>query len=170
MKTNIVLTWCAVFILGLAFRANAQLTANGPEDKALSASEDEKNPALKLQLLLDFVKNFPNSQALPAAYSMLMNIYKDRNDTLKVNEFGEKTIKLDPDNIDALMAVSRNYALSKTNLDRAVQYAQRAVNAGAKKRGTAPPPNYTAAQWKQYWDSLDQSARGLLAYAKGVKP
>jgi hypothetical protein len=133
------------------------LKANGPEDKAFSAIEDEKNPATKLQLLLEFEKNFSNSEALRTVYSMLMNIYKDRNDTAKVNEFGEKTIKIDPENVDALMAVSRNYAITKTNLDRAVQYAQRAVDAGAKKRGTVPPPNYTGAQWKQYLDSLDRT-------------
>jgi hypothetical protein len=170
MKTKVVLALCVVFVLGLVFSASAQLKANGPEDKAFSAIEDEKSPAARLQLLIDFEKNFPASEVLPTVYLMLMNIYKDRNDTAKVNEFGEKTIKSDPENIDALMAVSRNYAMAKTNLDRAVQYAQRAVDAGVKKRGTVPPPNYTAAQWKQYLDSLEQSARGLLVYAKGVKP
>jgi hypothetical protein len=170
MKTKVVLTLSVVFVLGLVFSASAQLTANGPEDKALSATEDEKNPATKLQLLIEFEKNYPNSEALPTVYTMLMNIYNDRNDTAKVNEFGEKTNKLDPENVDALMTVSRNYAMAKTNLTRAVQYAQRAVDAGAKKRGTVPPPNYTAAQWKQYLDSLEQSAKGILAYAKGVKP
>src|ERR1700681_223562 len=112
MKTKVVLTLCVVFVLGLVFSASAQLKANGPEDKAFSAIEDEKSPATKLQLLIDFDKNFPNSEVLPTVYSMLMNIYKDRNDTAKVNEFGEKTIKIDPKNVEALMAVSRNYAMT----------------------------------------------------------
>src|SRR5271157_4006741 len=98
MKKKVVLTLCDVFVLGLVFSASAQLLkANGPEDKAFSAIEDEKSPAAKLQLLIDFEKNFPNSEVLPTVYSMLMNIYKDRNDTAKVNEFGGKAIKADPE-------------------------------------------------------------------------
>jgi predicted Zn-dependent protease len=171
MKTKIVvLTLCVAFVLGAVLSANAQLKANSPEDRAFSAIEAEKNQGAKLQLLIDFDKNFPNSEVQATIYSMMMDIYKERNDTAKVDEVGEKAIKADPSNIDALMILARNYAMGKTNVDRAVQYAQRAVDSVAKKRGTPAPPNYTDAQWKQYLDSMDQSAKGLLVYAKSVKP
>jgi hypothetical protein len=170
MKTKIVLALCAIFALGLIFSANAQLKANSPEDRAFSAIEAEKNQNTKLQLLLDFDKNFPNSEVAPNVYLMTMDIYKERNDTAKVDEVGEKALKNDPSNIDVLMILARNYAMGKTNVDRGVQYAQRAVDAVAKKRGTPAPPNYTDAQWKQYLDTMDQSAKGLLVYAKSMKP
>ncbi len=79
----------------------------------------------RFTLLLDFEKQFPDSKMMPTIYSTLMDIYAAKKDTPKVNEFGEKAIKADPENVDALMAVSRSYAMSKTNLDKAVMYAQR---------------------------------------------
>ncbi len=170
MKTKFVLTLCFVFVLGAALSANAQLKANSPEDKAFSAIEAEKNPDAKLQLLNSFDKNFPNSEVQSTIYSMMMEIYKEKNDTAKVNEVGERGLKADPQNIDILMVLARNYAMGKGTADRGAQYAQRAVDAVAKKRGTPAPANYTDAQWKQYLDSMDQSSKALLVYAKSVKP
>src|SRR5262249_24598436 len=156
----------AVFVLGTAISANAQLRANSPEDRAYTAIEAEKNTTTKLQLMLDFEKNYPTNEVMPEIYLMIMDAYKEKGDTAKINEFGEKLIRLDPTNVDGLMAVARNYAMAKTNLEKSVTYAQRAVDAIAKKRSTPPPAGYTDAQWKQYLDTLDNSAKGLLTYAK----
>jgi hypothetical protein len=99
---------------------------------------------------------------------MLIDVYK--TDSAKVIEYGEKAIKVDPENVQALMAVSRNYSMEKKNLDRAVSYAQRAVDGVGKMRGQQPPPGYSDDQWKQYLDSLEQNAKSLLSYAKSIKP
>jgi hypothetical protein len=172
MKTKVVLTLSLVFVLGLVFSvsASAQIKAGSPEDKAFTAIDAEQNPAAKLAKLQDFEKTFPTSAVLPSIYQMEMDVYKQMGDTGKVNEVGEKLIKADPQNITALMAVSRNYAMAKTNLNVAVAYAQRAVDAVAKLKTTAAPPDQTDAQWQQYLTTLDNAAKAQLNYAKSVHP
>ncbi len=108
MKTKVVLPLCAVLILGLVFSASAQMKAGGPEDKAFTKIDNEKDPEAQIPLLLDFEKQFGDtSKMMPTIYSMLMNDYNAKKDTAKANEYGEKAIKADPENVDALMAVSR---------------------------------------------------------------
>jgi tetratricopeptide (TPR) repeat protein len=169
MKTKVILTLCVVFVLAIASNASAQVTliAGSPEDKAFTAAMAAQGDA-KQNLLLDFEKQFPNSKALPDVYNELMNLYNQKNDKAKASEVGEKAIKVDPDNFTALMAVSRNYGLEKKNLDKAVQYAQHAVDVLAKKK---TEPRYTEDQaWKSYVDSTDAAARANLAWARTIKP
>jgi len=172
MKTKVVLTLSLVFVLGLVFSvsASAQIKAGSPEDKAFTAIDAETNPDAKINKLLDFEKTFPNSSVMSTVYTMLMTTYQQKGDTAKANEYGEKVLKVDPQDINALMSVSRNYAMAKQNLTTAVAYAQRAVDAVAKKKTTSPPPDYTDAQWTQYLNTLDNSAKALLNFAKSVKP
>src|SRR5438105_4995695 len=169
MKTRVILTLCVVFALGIVSNASAQATliAGSAEDKAYTAAMAAQGDA-KINLLLDFEKQFPNSKALPDIYNALIDSYNQKNDKAKIDEVGEKAIKLDPDNFTALMMVSRNYGMQKKNLDKAVQYAQRAVEVLAKKKGE---PRYTEDQtWKQYVDSNEAAARANLAWAKTLKP
>jgi hypothetical protein len=168
MKRKVVLTLCVAFVLGSFSSAYAQLVAGSPEDKAFEKILAEANPDAKATLLLDYEKQFPQSKVLPDIYGMLMEVYRQKNDTAKVIEFGEKVIKIDQNNVTALMAVSRNYSLERKNLEVAVQYAQRAVESVAKMRSQAPPANFTADTWKTYLDSTDQAAKSILAYAQSL--
>lgn len=170
MKTKVILTLCVVFFLGVVTNASAQVTliAGSPEDKAFTAATNETNPDTKVNLLLAFEKQFPQSKALPDIYLALMDVYNQKNDRAKVVETGEKTIKIDPENFSALMSVSRNYAIEKKNLAVAAQYAQHAADAVAKKK---TEPRYTEdAGWKTYLDSIDAAAKANLAFVKSVKP
>src|SRR5687767_2681082 len=132
MKTKVVLSLCVVLLLGSYSSAFAQLVAGSPEDKAFEKILAETNPDAKAALLLDYDKQFPQSKVLPDIYAMLMEVYRQKNESAKVIEFGEKVIKIDGTNVTALMAVSRNYSLERKNLEVAVQYAQRAVDSVAK--------------------------------------
>jgi len=170
MKAKVILTLCAVLFFGVVSNASAQATlvAGSPEDKAFTAAMNEQTPEGKANLLLEFEKQFPQSKALPDAYVALMEIYRQKNDSAKVIEVGERAIKADPENFTALMNVSRNYALEKKNLTVAVQYAQKAVDVLEKKK--AEPRYGEDASWKAYLDSIDAAAKANLAYAKSVKP
>ena len=170
MKTRVILTLCVVFVVGLVPSAYAQLVAGSPEDAAYTKIVAENNPDAKTTLLLDFEKTFPQSRVLPDIYVMLMTIYQQKNDMVKANDFGERAIKLDAENITALLAVSRNYSIERKNLDKAVQYAQKAVELTVKMKNQPPPPNYTPDQWKSYLDSTEQAAKSMLAYAKSLNP
>ncbi len=170
MKTKVIVTLCVVFVLGFVCNSYAQLIANSPEDKAFTKVLAEENADAKLALLLDYEKSFPQSKQLPDIYLMLMEVYRQKNDTAKVVETGEKIIKIDAENVTALMAVSRNLALERKQLDKAVLYAQKAVDAVEKMKTQSPPGSYTDAQWKEYVETTDQAARSILSYAKSVKP
>jgi hypothetical protein len=171
MKTKVILTLCVVFLLGMVSLANAQATlvAGSQEDKAFTACSNEQSADGKIEKCLEFKRQFPNSKALADALVILIDAYRSKGDNAKVNETGEEVIKLDPENFTALMAVSRNYAMEpgKKNVDRAVTYAQRAVDAIGKKK--AEPRYNEDAAWKQYLDSIETSAKQNLTYAKAMK-
>ncbi len=120
MKTRVILTMCVVFVWGLVSSANAQVQAGSPEDKAFQKIDAENNIDAKIALLLAFEKEFPQSKALREAYLQLVQIYQQKNDQTKIIEYGEKTIRLDPSNLVALLTVARAYSLEgkSASLDR----------------------------------------------------
>ena len=170
MKTRVILTLCVVFVLGFAAHASAQVTlvAGSLEDKAFTSCTAETAVDTKIDKCLDFEKQFPNSKALGEVYVTLLEAYGQKNDKAKIDELGEKAIKLDPENISALMLVSRNYGMQKKNLDKAVTHAQTAVNILAKRK--AEPRYQEDAAWKQYLDSTEQAAKANLQWLKSLKP
>jgi tetratricopeptide (TPR) repeat protein len=171
MKTKVILTFCVVFVWGLVSNANAQVQAGSPEDKAFQKIDAESNTDAKVTMLLDFEKQFPQSRALREAYLQLLQIYQEKNDSAKVIEYSEKTIKVDPSNLTALLTVTRAYSLDgkSASLDRAIQYGQKAVDEIAKLKGSPPQQGYTDVDWKKYIDSNDQLAKSYLSYAKSLK-
>src|SRR5256884_6793519 len=166
MKTKVILTLCVVFVWGLISNANAQVVAGSPEDKAFQKVDAENNVDTKIALLLDFEKQFPQSKALREVYLQLVQIYQQKNDQAKVIEFGEKALKADPANIEAMLAVTRAYSLDGKNasLDKAIQYAQKTIEQLGKMKAQPAQQGKTDEQWKQYIDSNDQLAKTYLAY------
>jgi tetratricopeptide (TPR) repeat protein len=171
MKTRVIATLCVVFVWGLVSNAYAQVQAGSPEDKAFQKIDAEGSPDGKVALLLEFEKQFPQSKALREAYLQLVQIYQQKNDSAKIIEYGEKTIKVDPSNITALLTVTRAYSLDgkSASLDRAIQYAQKAVDELAKLKSVPPQQGYTEDQWKNYVDENDKLAKSYLAYARSLK-
>jgi tetratricopeptide (TPR) repeat protein len=171
MKTKVIVTLCVVFVWGLVSSASAQVKAGSPEDKAFQKIDAENNADAKVGLLLAFEKEFPQSNTLREVYLQLMQIYQQKNDQAKVIEFAEKVIKLDAENLIALLTVTRAYSLDgkAASLDRAIQYAQRAVDQTTRMKGQPPQQGYTDEQWKQYVDTNDQLAKSYLAYARSLK-
>jgi tetratricopeptide (TPR) repeat protein len=171
MKTKVILTLCVVFVWGLVSNANAQVVAGSPEDKAFQKIDAENNIDSKVALLLDFEKQFPQSKSIREAYLQLLQIYQQKNDQAKVIEFGEKALKADPSNIEALLAVTRAYSLDgkAASLDRAIQYAQKTIDQLGKMKAQPAQQGKTDEQWKQYIDSNDQLAKTYLSYAQSLK-
>ena len=171
MKTNVILTLCIVFVWGLV-ASFAQVQAGSPEDKAFQKIDAENNPDAKVTLLLDFEKQFPQSKtALSLAYMQLIQIYQQKNDNSKIIEFGEKAINVKPDNIDALLAVTRAYSLDGKNasLDKAITYGQRCVEQLAKMKSMPPQQGKSDGEWKEYIASSDNLAQQYLSYAKALR-
>jgi hypothetical protein len=88
-----------------------------------------------------------------------------------VIEYSEKVLKVDPNNLAALLKATYAYSLEgkSASLDRAIQYGQKAVDEIAKLKSGPPQQGYTDDQWKQYIESNEGLAKNYLSYAKSLK-
>jgi hypothetical protein len=171
MKTKVIVTMCVVFVWGLVSLANAQVVAGSPEDKAFQKIDAENNADSKLNLLLGFEKDFPQSKALREAYLQLLEIYQQKNNAPKVIEYSEKILKVEPANLPALVKATYAYSIDgkPASIDRAIQYGQKAVDEITKLKSGPPQHGYSDEQWKQYIESNEQAAKYYLDYAKRMK-
>jgi len=97
---------------------------------------------------------------LPDVYQSLLTLLHQRNDRIKIEEVGERALTLIPDNITILLIVSRNYGLQKKNLDRAVQYAQKAVDIADGQKGERRYQD--DAKWNSYVNAMSNVAKSQL--------
>ena len=146
-----------------------QIHAGSAEDKMFQAISAEKNPDTKLQRITEYEKQFPNSRALASIYLIAIDLYRDKSDRTKMIEYGERVLKVDDQNITAMMVLSRNYAIGRENLDRAVELAEKAVNLLTSMREKPAPSSYTEAQWRNYLESTEAAARNIMEYTKGIR-
>jgi hypothetical protein len=156
-------------IVVLAGLLLGQIIAGSPEDRLYQQIRSEQGAAAKLQMLMEFENRFPQSKVLPDVYLIIIDLYRQKYDRLKIIEYGEKTLKLDQHNVTAMMALSRNYAIEGKNLDRAVTLAEQAVSAIEKMKTGPIPSQLTEAQWKDYLQNTEGAARSILEYARSVK-
>jgi hypothetical protein len=168
MKTRVVVTALIAVVFGLASFANAQLKAGSPEEAAYEKIEAEKSSDAKLALVLDFEKQFPtvNQKVMANIFLMAMDIYSEKDNKPKIAEYGDKAIAKDPDNVSALLRVSRNYATERTNIPKAVEYAEKAKSIIATMRKDPVPLGQTEAQYTAWLDANAASADQMAAYAK----
>ena len=171
MKTRVFLTLCVVFVWGLVPLANAQVQTGSAEDNAFQKIDAEGNPDGKITLLLAFEKDFPQSKAIREAYLQLVQLYQDKNDSPKIIEYSEKTLKVDPGNLVALLTATRAYSLEgkPASVERAIQYGTRAEAEIVKLKSGPPQQGYTDADWKRYIESNEGLAKNYLSYARALK-
>jgi hypothetical protein len=171
MKTRVIRTFSIALLFGLTSIANAQLKAGSPEEAAYKKIDAENNSDAKLALVLEFEKQFPEVSARVMSNILLiaMDIYSEKDNKAKISEYGDKAINKDPDNVSALLRVSRNYAAEKTNLDRAVDYAEKAKKIVEVMRSQPVPTGTTEAQYKQWLDANAQSAEQYASYARTLR-
>jgi tetratricopeptide (TPR) repeat protein len=115
----------------------------------------------RVQLLDSFAQAYPNSpNAGQIAFNYYM-AYKMLNDTAKAEEYGEKAIAADPNNISTLNVLADDYATSQTKLDTAEEYAKKALElAGQMKK----PEGMTDEQFKAEQDNQLGYAHLTLGY------
>jgi tetratricopeptide (TPR) repeat protein len=118
----------------------------------------ETNIDRKVALLLAFEKNYPKSTALPHVYTSLMNIYVTKGNSRSAMDYGEKVIRLDANNVSALVQVSRTYTILQTNPAKAIEYAQKAATLAARDKTMYPQDKWIA--------SMDASAQANFTWVK----
>ena len=146
-----------------------QITAGSDEDKMFQTLSAETDSEVKLQHLMDYEKQFPQSKALTNIYLMAIDIYREKEDQDHIIEYGEKVLNLDQNNVTALMILSRNYAIQGRDIDRAIELAGRAVDVIGRMKTQPRPTSYTEARWKDYLQVTEAAAQSILEYTKMVK-
>ena len=144
------------------------------EFNAYEQAFKQGNSKTRIAMLLSFEKNFPQSSMLPRAYEDLVDLYSAQGDLKSAIVYGDKLIEKEPENVRALVKVSRAYGLNQVNLRPALQYAQKAVGI-AEKMKTMPPAGrpeefrgYSTAEWNKAVASLNESANSNLVWVKQV--
>jgi tetratricopeptide (TPR) repeat protein len=162
----------AIMSLAIAIPAFAQ----GNENKDYQAIQDERDQRKQRDLLEAFLKNYPNSQHRPDYDIQLITLYYGNKDwqqmikladnfvqqqgtadpnarqlgnTSKFNEYADRALTADPNNISVLMTMSRSLSENppadatarNAAFDKALGYAQRAQKA-------PKPDKMTDADWQ----------------------
>jgi hypothetical protein len=126
------------------------------------------------KLLREFETSFPKSALLPRIYDDLMDLYLSRSQPDPAVTYGEKWLTIEPENVRAMVQISRALGVSQRDLREAVRYGELAVSTVAKfKKGTfaARPAmfrDYSPEMWETTVSSLDASASSNLAWVKQV--
>src|SRR6185436_7860923 len=122
---------------------------------------NEKNLFTKIKLLRDFETRFPKSMLLPKVYDDMMDLYVARNQSDTAAAVGEKWLELEPDNVWAMVQISRSFGMSQSDLREALRYGEMAVTTVAKlKKGSfAGRPllfrDYTLEMWTPTISALE---------------
>jgi tetratricopeptide (TPR) repeat protein len=144
-----------------------------PEEyQAVQAIRDELDPDKRLQLVSDFEKKYPNSALLWFAYMFSSDAYRQKNDLDNMVLFGEKSLKLNPDNLASLVTVSSMIPQpqflnvhpqeKEKYLNEADAYATRALTLIADPKALPKQPNESDEQYTKRKNELASGAHASL--------
>jgi tetratricopeptide (TPR) repeat protein len=122
------------------------------------------DPNKRLERLDSFAKTFPeevekNAAQINFAYFLAYSNIANKLD--KVMEYGEKTIAADPNNLVVRNLLAYDYAMGRTNPDKAADYAQKAIELAQQMK---KPEGVSDAQFKQDQDNQLGMAHLSLGY------
>ncbi len=139
--------------------------------------QDEPDDERKVRMVTEFEQRFPNSQLLSYVYTQAAKVYQQKGDSAKAVEYGERSLKLDPNNIFSLLVVattlpqprmiqgnpsqaSRNLSTAETDANQALKL----IDALQKR------PNETDEQFQKRKGALAADAHtglGLVCMERG---
>ncbi len=158
-------------VLSLVFAtgASAQLIAGTPEDALFGQIEAAASDSDRLELAMQFESEFPGSPVHVQILTMIMNIYNQQQDSANAMVYARKLLDEEEDNVEALIALTYNLALTREDVDAAIEYGERAIAVIGELRSTEAPVGYTPESWPAYLDTLEASAESYLNYARTVQ-
>jgi len=115
------------------------------EESLLSAANQQKDAAKKAELLVRFIKMYPDSAASEQALSLAAASYQQAQNPAKMLDLANGVLAKDPNNLGMLLLLSDYYSENGQELDKAETYAKKVVSLcdSAKK-----PANLTDEQWQ----------------------
>jgi tetratricopeptide (TPR) repeat protein len=120
-------------------------------------------PAKRVQFLDAFMQAFPDTANVGQVNYQYFVAYEYAGNPAKADEYGEKAIAADPNNVEYLDAVANDYANRQINLDKASEYAKKVLQLepAAKK-----PEGVTDEQFKTTQNNLLGLAHLTLGYVE----
>lgn len=126
-------------------------------------------PTKQIQFLDSFMNSYPDTPNLSQVNFQYFVAYKRANNAAKADEYGEKSIASDPNNVATLNLVADDYATRQTNLDKASEYATKVLQlAPAMKK----PEGMTDADFKTNQNNqlgLAHITLGYVAFQKASR-
>ncbi len=149
----------------LATATGAQLQVSPKEGMAFQTMQNELDTNRRLLMVDEFEKEFPNSQILSHVYAQGAKAYQEKGDLNKAVEYGEKSLKLDPGNLPALLVVavsiSQPSMLRGSEIEKNARLAEAQSDADHALKLLAAMPKHTDETNEQ----LELRKGGLAANA-----
>ena len=147
----------------------ARIEATYEEAMGFQTIQNEMDPDRTIRMVNEFEQRFPKSQCLSYVYTQAAKAYHQKGDYAKAVDYGEKSLRLDPDNTFSLVIVALSLsqprelqgtpAESSKRLSEAATDASHALGLIDKldKR-----PNETDEQFQQRRDAITADAHFAL--------
>jgi tetratricopeptide (TPR) repeat protein len=84
----------------------ARIEASYEEAMGFQTIQNEMDPDRAIRMVNEFEQRFPKSQCLSYVYTLSAKAYQQKGDFAKAVDYGEKSVKLDPDNTFSLVIVA----------------------------------------------------------------
>jgi tetratricopeptide (TPR) repeat protein len=154
----------------LTSSSGVPLHAKYEEAMGYKTMENELDPDKRLRMVEEFEQRFPNSELMSSVYTLAAKAYREKGDLNKLVEYGEKSLKLDRDNLFSLLMVAialpqprmlesspelsaQRLATAETDGNRALKLIER----------LPAKPNENDEQLKKRKDALASDAHTALA-------
>ncbi len=116
--------------------ARIMIQAGTPEDKALRVAENENDVTKRIQLLDQFLKDFPAMNTVLEVNELYTVSYQQLKDSAKVVEYGEKALAVKADDMVVLPLVINALLDQQKDYGKAYQYAKEYYAAAQKPDAT----------------------------------
>lgn len=134
----------------------------------VQAAAQAQNYDGELQAINGVLENFTDTEFKPMLLNMGMDAAQRKGDQALLQDFGERAMKADPNNIQARVVLGANLAShvrendldKETNLKKAEEYANKALE--LLKGSPQPPPGFPPDQWPTFQKELSAQAYDTL--------
>lgn len=163
----------AILLLLSAISTHAQIgktvavNAGTPEDKALTEIYAAPDNPDKIALIDKFISDFGKGDLELLGEQLYVNTYLAQKNYAKVYEYGDKVLKLDPENFPT--AVSMVHAADEqADIAKLYSAGDRAVAIVARYKKIPAPEGMSAAAWEQQQAAVLKSARSDMDYVESA--
>jgi tetratricopeptide (TPR) repeat protein len=158
----LVLIFAAGTLPGFAGRHKLNIDPETKEGFVLQQIKQERSAAKKLEMMIQFVDEFPKDQNLPWVLDQLLPYYSENKSWDKLLAAGEKLLAVNPEDYDTAFSMLR--AAEGLNTPEVIKkYATKAWQV-ADRVTESPKPK--EASEVQGWQKNAEQARNLKLYAE----